>query len=515
MRLLQTLSGRPPASDSRRDGVSAGSAWLVVGLGALLIVGQGYGLSVYGVVIPHLRADTGLALSSSSAGTVGSVVYLGMLVGALLGGRLCDGFGRRPSTLMAGCWTCVWMLCCAGVGAGWELGTARLLTGLGMGALVPAVLAVATEHGPPGRGGLIVTVLMAGVPVGGAAAALVGMLTLSWAGWRALFVVGSLIVLAGVVIGVFVLPRSPVPADRSTRSRVAELFGGFRRQTMFFILAAFTNMMIIYGLSTWLPTVLGMMSYSSVWALGGTLVLSASAVVGSLGLAWLAERWGTRLTALWCAALTAAALTGAVLNGNSVWLFVDIAILGVGTQSALNLVLASVAESYPASVRGSALGWCNGLGRLGAVLAPSLGGWLLAAGLGARAVLVALLCAALLAVLAILGLALDDRHRDGRRPRVGSPASQASVARPWREATDTAPPSQESQGAVPDGPTTTMPPPATDHEKEKMEKEEMEKGGTNEEEEPDSAAGKARNNGSREGVATTRAGVSGVKELLA
>jgi len=73
-----------------------------------------------------------------------------------------------------------------------------------------------------------------------------------------------------------------------------------------------------------------------------------------------------------------------------------IAVMGIGAQSALNLINASVADT--------ALGWSNGVGRLGAVAAPQLGGWILAAGLGPKAVFLTFFCSAILsaAILAVI-----------------------------------------------------------------------------------------------------------------
>jgi len=75
-----------------------------------------------------------------------------------------------------------------------------------------------------------------------------------------------------------------------------------------------------------------------------------------------------------------------------------IAVMGIGAQSALNLINASVADTYPVHLR------ANGVGRLGAVAAPQLGGWILAAGLGPKAVFLTFFCSAILsaAILAVI-----------------------------------------------------------------------------------------------------------------
>jgi AAHS family benzoate transporter-like MFS transporter len=118
-----------------------------------------------------------------------------------------------------------------------------------------------------------------------------------------------------------------------------------------------------------------------------SLTLNIGAVIGSFLLAWLADKYGSRPIALISSLITAAAIAGtAIGTTNAILLLAFIAVMGMGAHSALNLINAAVADSYPSQLRATALGWSNGTGRLGAIASPWLGGVILASGAPPQAV---------------------------------------------------------------------------------------------------------------------------------
>jgi len=169
---------------------------LVVAICALVVITEGYDLIVFGALLPKLLVEPGWGLNSASAGTIGSFVYLGMLIGALTGGPACDRFGRRRFVNLAVAWFTMWTFACALAAQPWQLGAFRLLAGMGMGAVIPAAVALAKEYTPPSRGGLAVTILMAGIPLGGMAASAIGLVVLPAHGWRPMFLIGGLTIVA-------------------------------------------------------------------------------------------------------------------------------------------------------------------------------------------------------------------------------------------------------------------------------------------------------------------------------
>lgn len=383
------MSSTHPKNSGRR----ATSLWTGIALCALVVVAEGYDLIVYGALLPSLLDEPGWGLTRAGAGTLGSMAYVGMLIGALAGGRVSDLSGRRTFVNASVAWFAVWTLACAAAAAPWQLGTFRLLAGIGMGAVLPAVLALARELAPPERTGIVFTILLAGVPAGGLLASVTGLAVLPEQSWRTMFAIGGA---ASVVILLVTFLRLPDSAHfaqprerRPERAAVRDLFrGGLLRTTLLFPVANFMMLLTWFGLNTWLTTLMRDLNYPLSSALQFSMTLNVGALAGSFLLAWRSVAWGARRTAAFSALLTAAGILGCVMNPGSTPLFLAlIALIGAGAQSALNLITASVADTYPVTLRATAIGWTHGIGRGGAIVAPQLGGWILAAGFGPHAVL--------------------------------------------------------------------------------------------------------------------------------
>lgn len=387
------------------------SAWVVIALCALVVIAEGYDLIIYGALIPSLLDEPGWGLTSGSAGTIGSMVYIGMLLGALGGGRLTDRFGRRRFVIVAVACFMIFTAGCALAAAPWQLGAFRLLAGVGMGGVMPAALALTKEYTPAGRTGLTVTILMAGVPIGGTTASLLALNLLPTHGWRLMFWIGTAVSALILIVSTLWLPESAAFLRQGGETaRHRDLLGTrFRLVTILFAVAAFTSLLTWYGVNTWLTTLMRELGHPLSSALQFSLTLNASAVLGSFAFAAAGDRWGTRPVAAACLVLTATGIASCAIGTSSIGvLLVFIALIGMGAHSALNLINASVADTYPASLRGTALGWSNGIGRLGAVVAPSLGGWVLG-GVGPRAVFVAFLIAALFSAATLIALTILGR----------------------------------------------------------------------------------------------------------
>lgn len=387
------------------------SSWAVIALCALVVIAEGYDLIVYGALLPSLLEEPEWGLTSASAGVIGSMVYIGMLLGALGGGRLTDRFGRRRFIIVAVAWFMIFTAACALAATPWQLGVFRLLAGVGMGGVMPAALALAKEYSPTGRTGLTVTILMAGVPIGGTTAALLALNLLPTHGWRLMFWIGAAMSALILVVSALWLPESSAfLRQRGETARYRDLFGPrVRIVTILFAVAAFTSLLTWYGVNTWLVTLMRELGYPLSSALQFSLTLNVSAVLSSFAFAAAGDRCGTRPVAAACLVLTATGIGLCAIGTGSVGLLlVFIALIGMGAHSALNLINASVGDTYPVSLRGTALGWSNGIGRLGAVVAPSLGGWVLG-GFGPRAVFVAFLLAALCSAATLVILTVRGR----------------------------------------------------------------------------------------------------------
>lgn len=372
---------------------------LVVALCTAAITVEGYDLIVFGVGLPALLEEPSWNLDSAQGGTLGSLVYVGMLIGALLCGRIADRWGQRRVVLAAVAWFALFTVGCAIAAAPWQFALARLLAGIGMGGVMPSVVALTKEYSPAHRNAMLTTVVLAGIPVGGSIAALVAALWLPELGWRGLFAVGAVLSVLVLALAALRLPESRVHAERGSgpgpgpaapqaESDPVPLPAPRRKlMTSLFTLANFMILLCWYGLNTWLTQLMREMDYPLGSALQVTLVLNLGAVAGSFVIAGLADRYGPRVTAAGSAVLAAGSVLALSMGSSGTALVLGVtALAGIGAQSALTVLNSWVANSYPLRVRATMLGWVSAIGRAGAIVAPLLGGWILQAALGPQAV---------------------------------------------------------------------------------------------------------------------------------
>ncbi|MGW2559694.1 MFS transporter [Streptomyces sp. NPDC001514] len=402
----------PSGSSDPADARTRALTLAVVALCTAAITVEGFDLIVYGVALPAMLADASLELGKSLAGTLGSLAYAGMLIGALVCGPLADRLGRRRLVLVSGALFTLFTVACAVAAEPWQFGLFRLLAGIGMGGVMPSCVALAKEYAPRGRSALVATAVLAGIPVGGVLAALTATAWGAQLGWRGLFGVGAALSAAVVVAAYLLLPDSrPQAGARDGEDRTGErtgvrtvLSGTYARGTVLFTVANFAVLLAWYGLNTWLTQLMREMDYPLGSALRFTLVLNLGAVVGSFVLAAVADRIGPRPVTAGSAVLAAIAVFGLSQGGGTAVILGITALAGVGAQSALTMLNDWVASSYPASARATALGCVSGFGRGGAIVAPLLGGWILQAALGPVTVFYVFAAAALVCAVALLAV---------------------------------------------------------------------------------------------------------------
>ncbi len=386
-------------------------AWLVPVLCWLIVVFDGYDLIVYGTTIFFLQQEPGWGLTASAAGFIGSLAFAGMLVGALAAGSLADRLGRRRTILWSTLWFSLFTALCAFAPGPEVFGLFRFLAGLGLGGLVPSANALTAEFVKVRGRSAVATFMMSGVPIGGSAAALLGLWLLPEYGWRAMYAVAFLAVLVLLPLCAALLPESPVwlrvrgriveaeriesaygivpvaeddQAPHSTAGLRALFASRWVVATALFALATVFTLFAWYGLGTWLPKLMASDARFDMGApLSFLLALNIGAVIGSFATAWAGMRFGPLRSAVGAAAAAALGLAFLLTYPSSTLpIYGALILAGVGTHGTQCLVIAAVASHYPPRLRGTALGFALGTGRIGAVLAPQVGGWLLDARLG-------------------------------------------------------------------------------------------------------------------------------------
>jgi AAHS family benzoate transporter-like MFS transporter len=358
-------------------------AWSAVAL-------EGYDLVVLGVVLSPMLRDGVWGLTPATGAVISSVGLVGVMVGALTIGAVTDIIGRRRTMLLTVIGFSVFTLLCAVAPNPWVFGLLRFLAGLGLGGVLPVAIALVNEYARIGRGGSATTVLMTGYHVGAVITALLGIVLIPAMGWRAMFVVGALPAFVLVPLlhrylpesASFLRERASGEQQAGQHNPVSILFrAGYLRSTLAFWVTSFMGLLLVYGLNTWLPEIMRSAGYELGAALALLLVLNVGAIVGLLVAGQVANRVGTRRSTL--AWFTAAALFLALLSVRlpGIGVYVSVLLAGVFVFSAQVLVYAYVSQFYPAAARGTAIGAASGVGRLGGIIGPVIGGALLTAGI--------------------------------------------------------------------------------------------------------------------------------------
>jgi AAHS family benzoate transporter-like MFS transporter len=356
----------------------------------LLVVFDGYDLIVYGTVQSSLISDTGWGLTKATAGTVGSMAFIGMMIGAIFAGRMSDSWGRRRTIIGCAVVFSVFTILCAFAPNAFIFGALRLLAGIGLGGLVPSANALVAELVPAKWRSTIATLMMSGVPIGGSIAALAGIPLIPAFGWPVMFLVAVLALIVVIPLGLRYLPETLPSEEAATEDKAAREpvgFGSLLRPpflglSVLYAIATLVTLFAWYGLGTWLPNLMQLAGYNLGSALTFALALNLGAVAGSVITAWAGTRFGPIPTAIAAAGVAAAGLLVLVTGPPVAVVYLMLVLAGVGTHGTQCLIIAAVASHYPAHLRGTALGWALGVGRIGAVAAPQVGGLLLAAGLG-------------------------------------------------------------------------------------------------------------------------------------
>jgi AAHS family 4-hydroxybenzoate transporter-like MFS transporter len=367
--------------------------WRVLALCLALALVDGFDTQSLGFVLPALATD--FSTSAASFTPVILAGQLGMISGGILLSGVSDRFGRRRVVLLSTAVFSLGTLATVLVDSLGALGVLRFVTGVGIGGILPNLLATGAEHAPARRRSTFVTVISCGLGLGG----FLGGLLAAWAipqwGWHSLFLLGGIGGLVLFALACLGLPEPVRRAGAPVAARADEapaatatwraLFGGRTALTVGLWVAFGLTFLVQFFLVSWLPSLLDTAGAGTGLSLVAIALYNLGGVAGCLLVGPLADRWAAphRVLALGAAVGFVAVLVCAVTTTAPLLLVPAVTLLGlcvVGNLAGLN---ALGAASYPTAVRATGLGWAFGVGRGVSLLGPAAGGLLLAAGLGA------------------------------------------------------------------------------------------------------------------------------------
>ena len=374
----------------------------------LIIIFDGYDLVIYGVALPLLMQEWGL--SAVQAGLLASTALFGMMFGAMSFGTLSDKLGRKKTIMICVAIFSGFTFCGAFASTPVEFGILRFLAGLGIGGVMPNVVALMTEYSPKRSRSTLVALMFSGYAIGGMTSALLGAWLVTDYGWKIMFLLAGIPFLALPLIWKFlpeslmfltkqgemdqvraivqkiapeqkISPQAQFKLNEPTAGDEAPLKALFQQgrtfSTMMFWLAFFMCLLMVYALGSWLPKLMIQAGYS----LGASMIflfaLNIGGMVGAIGGGALADRFHLKpvLTIMFAVGAIALILLG--FNSPQAVLYFLIAIAGAATIGSQILLYTFVAQFYPTAVRSTGMGWASGIGRICAIVGPVLTGALL------------------------------------------------------------------------------------------------------------------------------------------
>jgi MFS transporter, AAHS family, 4-hydroxybenzoate transporter len=380
----------------------------VAALCTLVQMCDGYDLNSVGWAAPSVIRDWQLPPSTFAMAFLWSSI--GIMIGALSAGPIGDRLGRRP--LLLGSLTIfgIASLLSALVGSLSMLSLLRFFTGIGIGGGFSGAAALTADYTPHRMRATMIMATFTGAPLGGfLGGQIVAFLLAQW-GWRMIFVLGGIFPLILLPVLILWLPESPrflvarknlsgrdaallqrleITSARSDAVDVARgnpiwmLFGQeYAFQTLLLWIIFFCSLLNLFLFVYWMPTVLNLIGISPAQAVFAASLRDLGAIFAVLYLGVAIDRIGPeRALALHYAAGAAFIAVIALFALPYSVLYVIIFLAGVtviGSQTGVN---GACGKLYPARMRTSGIGWALGVGRLGGIVAPVLGGYLLAIGL--------------------------------------------------------------------------------------------------------------------------------------
>ncbi len=350
---------------------------------------DGADVLIVSFIAPVLTAEWNI--SDAAFGVVFSSGLVGMTVGALLLAPFADVIGRRALVLLATAVIAAGMLASASAESVLQLVGYRLVTGTGIGAMLASVTALASEHAPERHRSSATTFVTAGYPAGATLAGLAGGWAIPKSGWAAMFLSLGLLSAALLPVLYVALPESAEfsavrRTRRITRPPIGSLLRGEARLGTLLIWGAFVaSFFTVYFLTSWIPRIAVDAGYPLAIAIRGSSAFNVGALLGLLLLGLLAARVDlARLIVTFFVLAASAMVAFAQWHAPRPVFFAGMVLIGFLVQGGFGGLYAVAAQLYPAETKSTGIGWCIGLGRLGGIAGPSVGGVIFSAGFGLR-----------------------------------------------------------------------------------------------------------------------------------
>ena len=375
----------------------------------LIAVIEGIDIQAAGVAASGVKAH--FALSASELGLFFSAGILGLLPGALVGGRYADRIGRKKVLIWSVTIFAVFTLCTSWVSSFYSLLLVRFLAGAGLGAAMPNLIALASESTTPEKRGRAVGLMYCGMPIGAILVSLLAAYDMS-GNWKTIFYVGGIVPLIVVPLMIKFLPESreflraqdAVKSSDQKKLSYKDLFSReYAPRTILLWVSYFFTLMVVYIMLSWLPSLFMELGFSRKDGSMAMVFFQIGAAIGTFVLGMLIDRYKKAYVII----LMYLGILFGLFSLNSAstlnLMFVAAAIMGTFTIGGQGVLYAFGSFVYPTHLRGQGVGAASAVGRIGAMMGPAIAGQLLAMGSGATGVISAAIpCIVISAVIMVL-----------------------------------------------------------------------------------------------------------------
>ncbi|HJZ70487.1 MAG TPA: aromatic acid/H+ symport family MFS transporter [Vicinamibacterales bacterium] len=356
-----------------------------IALCAIVVVLDGFDTQCMGFLVPVISENLHIALPSF--GPVLSAALVGLMVAAMASGPIADRWGRRWVVIVSVLVFALFALLTARAQSLQELVLYRFLTGLGLGGAMPNAVALTSEFTPKRLQAIVIGAIFTGMPAGAVIASQAAAFMIPRWGWRSVFVLGGALPLVLAVVLIARLPESAEWIESRARGRltarrtvpVRDLFtDGRAAGTLLLWIPFFMNLLILYFVLSWLPSLLRQSGLSIAAGVQAVAAFSLGGMLGTLTQGHIMRATGTRTALVGEFALCMLLIPSLASAASSAALMLTIIfVLGVCVQGAQAGLNALAAMFYPTPIRATGVGWALGVGRVGSIVGPSVGGLLL------------------------------------------------------------------------------------------------------------------------------------------
>jgi len=344
---------------------------------------DGMDVMVISYAAPNISKDW--IISPQSLGIVFSAALFGMTIGAMLIAPQADKIGRKNMIMICNVLMGLSVFSTSWANSVEMLSIIRVVSGIGIGGMLACTAALTAESAPTRTKDFWVSFVMAGYPIGAVISGMVAASVIPSFGWPFIFQIAGFCSFVSFPLVYFFLKESKEFVSKkqeASNNSVKELLKvDHREPTLKLWISIFLAFATLYFLTTWIPKLASVAGLSEKLAIYSGTVFNLGAFVGIVLQGYLSGKFGLEKTIASFLFFTSILMLLFNFFVGSNMVLVIFGLIGFGIQGGFVGLYSLAAKIYPTSIRATGIGGAVGIGRIGAIIGPLLGGVLIGMGL--------------------------------------------------------------------------------------------------------------------------------------